>query len=132
MIASMGQHRIVFPPTPRTEATAADARALAEGYSCYASGCWRGDQRAPAFGKRLSAYWKPELPPMPAAGPDAFSPHGGGGRGIYWFHQAGEVLGHVPGEAGGFEVPVAAIGDLVRCAALARSGDRSDPVTVAS
>jgi hypothetical protein len=128
MIAKLGQHEIVIPPALRDEATAADARALAEGYLCYASGCWRGDQRAPAFGKRLSAYWKPELPPMPAAGPDAISPHGGGGRGIYWFHQAGEVRGQVPGEPGGFEIPVAAIRDLVRCASLTRAGDRSDTV----
>jgi hypothetical protein len=38
-----------------------------------------------------------------------------GGRGIHWYQTDDEVLGYVPGAAGGYQVPVSAIPQLVRC-----------------
>jgi hypothetical protein len=102
----------VAPPQP---ATGKDARALALSYLRWASACWRGDGLAPVFASRLGAYWRPALPPIPAGRADAISPHGGGGHGIHWYHTDEEVLGYIPGTAGGFQVPAAAIPQLVRC-----------------
>jgi hypothetical protein len=94
----------------------APARALALAYLRYASACWRADSRAPVFASRLGAYWRPEMPPVPAAAPDAISPHGGGGRGICWRQVDGDILGHVPGGRGGYQIPIGAVPRLVECA----------------
>ncbi len=99
-------------------ATGKDAAALALGYLRWASACWRGDTLAPVFATRLGAYWRPALPPMPAGEADAVSPHGAGGRGIHWYQTGGEVCGYIPGAGGGYQVPVAAIPHLVRCAPI--------------
>jgi hypothetical protein len=107
------------PPTmtevPRGPVTEKDACALALSYLRWASACWRGDTLAAVFATQLGAYWRSALPPIPAGRADAISPHGGGGRGIHWYHTDEEVLGYVPGAAGGYQVPVAAIPQLVRC-----------------
>jgi hypothetical protein len=92
------------------------ARAMALAYLQYASACWRGDRLASVFATRLGAFWRPEMPPAPAAAPDAVSPHGGGGRGICWHQVGSDVLGHVPGARGGYQIPVGAVPRLVACA----------------
>jgi hypothetical protein len=102
--------------TASGRAPGAEARALALGYLRYTSASWRGDDRASIFPLRLGAYWQPELPPAPAATPDAVSPHGGGGRGIQWYETGGEVLGYVTGGHGGYRIPAEAVPRLARCA----------------
>jgi hypothetical protein len=114
-MSAVAERPITITAVPRQPATEKDACALALSYLRWASACWRGDRLAPAFPTRLGAYWRPELPPMPAGRADAISPHGGGGRGIHWYHTEEEVLGYIPGALGGYRVPVTAIPQLVRC-----------------
>ena len=84
-----------------------------------ASACWRGDTLAPVFATLFGGMLASCTPPMPAGRVDAISPHGGGGRGIHWYHTDEEILGYVPGAAGGYQVPVLAIPQLlVRCTQL--------------
>jgi hypothetical protein len=118
---------IVTAPLPTIEiekalppiATGSAASELATGFLRYASACWRGDTCAAAFPLRLSAYWRPVLPPPPAAAPDAVSLHGAAGRGIRWYQEGQDVLGYVPGLGGGYQVPAQAVAQLVRCAPAA-------------
>lgn len=116
---------IVTAPLPAIEkalppvATASAASELATGFLRYASACWRGDRSATVFPLRLNAYWRPALPLAPVAVPDAVSPHGAAGRGIRWYQTGQDVLGYIPGQDGGFRVPVAAVSHLVRCAPVA-------------
>jgi hypothetical protein len=112
----VAERPITITAVSRQPATAKDSCALALSYLRWASACWRGDTLAPAFATRLGAYWRPVLPPIPAGRADAISPHGGGGRGIHWYHTGEDVLGYVPGAAGGYRVPIAAIPQLARCA----------------
>lgn len=113
MIATAELPGVVTTTTPA--ATLGEgARALADGYLRYACATWRGDAGAPIFGIRLGAYWRSQLPPAPAGAPEAFSPHGAGGRGIAWRQVEGEVVGSVAGCRGGYVVPVAAIPRLLR------------------
>ena len=114
-MSAIAERPITITAGPRHPATRKDACALALGYLRWASACWRGDRLAPVFATRLGAYWCPALPPKPAGRADAISPHGGGGRGIHWYHTDEEVLGYVPGAAGGYQVPIAVIPQLVRC-----------------
>jgi hypothetical protein len=114
-MSAVAERPIIITAVPRQPATEKDACALALSYLRWASACWRGDRLAPVFSTRLEAYWCPELPPMPVGRADAISPHGGSGRGIHWYHMDEEVLGYVPGTVGGYQVPVAAIPQLVRC-----------------
>jgi len=114
-MSAVAERPITMVEVPRQRATEKDACALALSYQRWASACWRGDTLAPVFATQLSAYWRPALPPMPAGRADAISPHGGGGRGIYWYQTDEEVLGYVPGAAGGYQVPVTTIPQLVRC-----------------
>ena len=69
------------------------AQDLALGYLRSISACWRGDAGASVFTTRLGAYACSDLPPAPHTPPDAMSPHGGGGRGIHWYHIGNDVLG---------------------------------------
>ncbi len=118
---------IVTAPLPATRieqtlpqlSAGSAARDLATGFLRYASACWRGDTCAAAFPLRLSAYWRPALPPPPAAAPDAVSLHGAAGRGIRWYQAGQDVLGYVPGLVGGYQVPARAVTHLVRCAPVA-------------
>jgi hypothetical protein len=114
-MSAVAERPITLTAVPRQPATEKDACALALSYLRWASACWKGETLAPVFATRLGAYWCPELPPMPVDRADAISPHGGGGRSIHWYHTDDEVLGYVPGAAGGYRVPVAAIPQLVRC-----------------
>ena len=114
-MSAIAERPITITAVPRQPATGKDACALALSYLRWASACWRGDTLAPVFATQLGACWRPALPPTPAGRADAISPHGGGGRGIHWYHTDEEVLGYVPGAAGGYQVPVAAIPQLVRC-----------------
>ena len=114
-MSAIAERPITITTASCRPATEKDACALALSYLRWASACWRGDTLAPVFATQLAAYWCPELPPIPAGQIDAVSPHGGGGRGIHWYHTDEEVLGYVLGTAGGYQVPVAAIPQLVRC-----------------
>jgi hypothetical protein len=114
-MSAVAERPITITAAPRQPATGKDACALALSYLRWVSACWRGDSLAPAFATQLGACWRPALPPKPAGRPDVISPHGGGGRGIHWYHTDEEVLGYVPGAAGGYQVPIAAIPQLVRC-----------------
>jgi hypothetical protein len=114
-MSAIAERLVTTTAVPRRPATERDACALALSYLRWASACWRGDTLAPVFATRLESYWRSALPPLPAGRADAISPHGGGGRGIHWYHTEEEVLGYVPGAAGGYQVPVAAIPQLVRC-----------------
>jgi hypothetical protein len=114
-MSAVAERPITIIGVPRQAATGKDACALALSYLRWASACWRGETLAPVFATRLETYWRSSLPPVPADRPDAVSPHGGGGRGIRWYHTDDAVLGYVPGAGGGYQVPVAAIPQLVRC-----------------
>ena len=105
-MSAVAERPIAITMAPRQPATGKDACALALSYLRWL---------ASAFATRLGAYWRPALPPMPAGRPDAISPHGGGGRSIHWYHTDDEILGYIPGAAGGYQVPIAAIPQLVRC-----------------
>jgi hypothetical protein len=85
------------------------AHALATAYLRYVSALWQGEPGAAGFAARLAHWWYPALPPAPDAPPDAVSPHGAGGHSIHWHEVAGEVLGYVPDQAGGYRVPRAAL-----------------------
>lgn len=97
-------------------ATGGAARELAAGFLRHASSCWRGDRCAAAFPLRLSAYWRPAMPPLPVAAPAAVSPHGAAGRGIRWYEAGQDVLGYVPGLPGGYQVPARVVPGLAQCA----------------
>jgi hypothetical protein len=114
-MSTVAERPITIAAVPGQPATGKDACALALSYLRWASACWRGDSLAAVFATQLEARWRPALPPKPVGRPDAISPHGGGGRGIHWYHTDKEVFGYVPGAAGGYQVPVAAIPQLVRC-----------------
>jgi hypothetical protein len=114
-MSAVAELPITLTAVPHGPVTEKDACALALSYLRWASACWRGDSLAPVFPAQLGAYWHPALPPMPAGRADAISPHGGGGRGIHWYHTENEVLGYVPGASGGYQVPVSAIPQLIRC-----------------
>lgn len=114
-MSAVAERPITMIEVLRRPATEKDACALALSYLRWASSCWRGDTLAPVFATQLGEYWCPALPTMPAGQADAISPHGAGGRGIHWYHTDDEVLGYIPGGAGGYQVPVSAIPQLVRC-----------------
>ena len=96
-MSAVAERPIIITAVPRQRATEKDACALALSYQRWASACWR-----------------PALPPKPTSRPDVISPHGGGGRDIHWYQTDDEVLGYVPGAAGGYQVPVSSIPQLVR------------------
>jgi hypothetical protein len=125
-MSAVAERPITITVPPCQPATEKDACALALSYLRWTSACWRGETLASVFTTRLGAYWRPALPPMPAGQPDAISPHGGGGRGIHWYHRDEGVLGYVPGAAGGYQVPVAAIPQLVRCTQTRPRQDSSE------
>jgi hypothetical protein len=114
-MSAIAERPVTMTEVPRQRATDRDACALALSYLRWASACWRGDTLAPVFATQLGACWRPTLPPKPLGQADVISPHGGGGRGIHWYHTDKEVLGYVPGATGGYQVPVASIPQLVRC-----------------
>lgn len=124
MIVTAERPTTVIVPRPRLEADGAAARALALAFLRYASACWRGDESARRFAAQLGVYWRPRLAAAPAKAPDAFSPHGAGGRGIAWFQTHDAVLGAIPECNGGYVVPLAAIPRLVRCVADAAGEER--------
>lgn len=81
------------------------ARMLAARYLGCVSALWRGDPDGHAFGVWLSPFWRTVLPAAPSRSPDAVSPHGAGGRGLFWFETPDAALGYVPGTRCGYEVP---------------------------
>jgi hypothetical protein len=126
-MSAVAERPITFTAVSHQPVTEKDACALALSYLRWVSACWRGDTLAPVFATQLGAYWCPALPPMPTGRADAISPHGGGGRGIHWYHTDEEVLGYVPGTAGGYQVPVAAIPQLVRCTDMRLCTTQANP-----
>lgn len=114
MIATIERPMATIRPLPKVASGGQEARDLALACLRYESACWRGEP-AHAFAMRLGSFWRPELPPTPTTEPDAFSPHGAGGRGISWFERSGEVLGYIAGRRCGYRMPVAAVPDLARC-----------------
>lgn len=114
-MSAVAECPITITAAPCRPATEKDACALALSYLRWASACWKGDTLALEFATQLGAYWRPAPPPVPAGRADAISPHGGGGRGIHWYHTDEDVVGYIPGAAGGYQVPIAAIPRLVRC-----------------
>src|SRR5262245_59808584 len=103
MIASVAYPKATAQSLPPRPDTGREARDLALACLRYESACWRGDS-AREFATRLGSYWKSELPPCPSTEPDAFSPHGAGGRGISWFERGGEVFGYITGRVCGYRI----------------------------
>lgn len=114
MIASAECPVTTIRMTPLMANCGQEARALATACLRYESACWRGDS-ARVFATRFGSYWRPVLPPVPSAEPDAYSPHGAGGRGIEWYEIGDEVFGYIRGASRGYRIPVAAVGGLVGC-----------------
>jgi hypothetical protein len=127
-MSAVADRSITITAAPCRPATEKDACALALSYLRWASACWRGETLAAVFPTQLETYWRPALPPVPAGRADAISPHGGGGRGIHWYHTDEEVLGYVPGAAGGYRVPLGVIPQLVRCTHTRPCPTRGTPV----
>ena len=114
-MSAVAERPITITEVPRRPATEKDACALALSYLRWASACWRGDTLAPVFATQLGACWRPELPPMPAGPRRCHQP-------ARWGWTRHPLVSHgrrgsriCPGAAGGYQVPVAAIPQLVRC-----------------
>jgi len=112
MIKYAERPRIATTPQVLLNANGSSARAMALAFLSFESAYWRGEATS-AFATRLGSYWQPDLPPMPAAVPDAFSPHGASGRGISWYEMHGVVFGYSGGARRGYCIPVVAIPGLV-------------------
>jgi len=105
MVATCGR------PVTKTAGDAGNASAVAQGmaaaYLHYVEQVWAGDPDAASFARWLSSWWTATLPPLPARGPDAISPHGAGGRGIRWYGTPVGILGYASGaHGGGYRVPL--------------------------
>ncbi|MFN8665318.1 MAG: hypothetical protein U0075_25785 [Thermomicrobiales bacterium] len=94
------------------QCSAGSAAALARAYLDYVSGVWLGEADATSFGERLATCWGFDLPPEPARAADAFSPHGGGGRGIRWYECGHDVLGYIPDCTSGYRIPLTRIAEF--------------------
>jgi hypothetical protein len=114
MIASVACQIATVRHMPPMTAVGQEARDMALACLRYESACWRGES-AHEFAMRLGSYWRPELPPAPTTEQAAYSPHGGGGRGISWFEKSGEILGYIAGRRSGYRIPATAVAALVRC-----------------
>lgn len=117
MIASATCPMVNVGYLPPITSVGQEARDMALACLRYESACWRGES-AHEFAMRVGSYWRPELPPAPTSEPDAYSPHGGGGRGISWFEQSGEIRGYITGRRSGYRIPVTAVAGLVRSVPL--------------
>lgn len=115
----------------RTEATStisgSGAGVLARAYLAYISGYWRGDASVATFGARLAAFSSAGLPAEPSRQPDAFSPHGAGGRGIRWYACGDEVCGYTPGCATGYRVPMTCIAELAQAVGISPGQTAATP-----
>jgi hypothetical protein len=97
-------------PTPISRSETVGARLMASAWSGYYAALWRGDPAASAFAEWLAGFWESSLE-RPAGVPDAFSPHAAGGLGIEWFERGRWISGYIPGHAGGYLLPRAAVLD---------------------
>jgi hypothetical protein len=95
-------------PIPRPETAA--ARLMASAWAGYYLALSYGDSAASAFAEWLAGFWEPSLE-RPQGDADARNPLAASGRGIDWFERDGWVIGHIPGHAGGYLLPSAAIFD---------------------
>jgi hypothetical protein len=102
----------LFVAEPTDESSGGPARALAHAYQQAIGAYWRGESELELLDRLLSETQILRAPSMPPWAPDAFSPHGAGGRGISWYAIDGEVLGYVPGLSGSYRVPLSAIPPL--------------------
>jgi hypothetical protein len=116
--APASEPRFRAAPQPIASAAGGSAEDLALAYLRYVSACWRGETSS-LFARLLDVCWSEAMPAALAKDPDAFSPHGGGGRGIAWYQGCGEVLGYVPGKRGGYRVPTRTIPRLLASAPAA-------------
>ena len=112
-MSAVAERPITITAVPRRPATEKDACALALSYlrPRHAGGAIRSRQCSRPNWERTGALRcrqcrRPSRCHQPARW---------GGRSIHWYHTDEEVLGYVPGAAGGYQVPVAAIPQLVRC-----------------
>lgn len=102
--------------TPRCSARGAEA--LARAYLVDISRYWRGDADTTKFGALLAGWGGVGLPAAPARPPDAYSPHGAGGRGIRWYACGAEVVGYIPGSMIGYRIPQTCIPGLLRAVGI--------------
>lgn len=105
------------PAGPATAPRGTHARSLARCYLRYVSAVWRGDPSAARFAGWIDTFWTVDLPPVPAAMPDAISPHGGAGHGISWFERDNEILGYINGVGTGYRIPIADVAGATPLAA---------------
>ena len=102
----------LFVAEPTDESSGGPARALAHAYQQAIGAYWRGESELESVDKLLGGTQILRAPSMPPWTPDAFSPHGAGGRGISWYAIGGEVVGYAPGLSGRYRVPLSAIPPL--------------------
>jgi hypothetical protein len=95
-------------PTPIQRHDNDGARLMATAWAEYFVALTLGDPAASAFAEWLAGFWEPSLE-RPDGVADVRNPFAAGGRGIDWFERDGWVRGHIPGHAGGYLVPRAAI-----------------------
>jgi hypothetical protein len=93
------------------------AREVAKRYLDMITSYWRGNQRSLTFESLLADYRVSELPRSPSRNvDDAYSPHGGGGRGIHWHETPFELIGHITGTPCGYVVPLSKVASLLSAA----------------
>jgi hypothetical protein len=76
------------------------ARDLEKVYATYTSASWRGDPHGQVLETWLRVHWVEGRSERPDTDPAAVSPHGAGGRGIFWYEGSAAIFGFVPGKAG--------------------------------
>jgi hypothetical protein len=73
------------------------------------SAYWLGNDTGLSLETWLAHHRTSALPPRPRRSDDAFSPHGGGGRGIHWFEANQTVFGYIDGWDFGYAIPFTAV-----------------------
>lgn len=76
------------------------ARDLERVYATYTSASWRGDPAGQLLETWMRLHWVEETSKRPDSDPAAVSPHGAGGRGIFWYEGSTTIFGFVPGTSG--------------------------------
>lgn len=73
-------------------------------YAAYTSARWRGEPAEAILEHWFGVHWVETSPCEPETDAAAVSPHGAGGRGIYWHECGSAVLGFAPGRSGCYVV----------------------------
>jgi hypothetical protein len=76
------------------------ARDLERVHATYTSASWRGDPAGQLLENWMRLHWVEETSKRPDSDPTAISPHGAGGRGIFWYEGSSTIYGFVPGTSG--------------------------------